>query len=1152
MGKVTVRLPELNVTLRFPEGTTDEQIMAYLDKYLSNPAANPVQTSSLNPMTPAQKFKSLSLLKKMKPAQREAIQLESIRRVQEKQRQQDEGVGQYFLDMMSNIPRNAKEVITGTATAIAMVPALGYKFGKDVWSDVTQAATTDDWSFAETTKDIRKVYNFIDQQFQQLQKEFITKEGKINVKAVTTWIKEHPVDTFLMFGNTGWTAAGKGLSTTARLVERAGVGGEKVASWTNRILSTKRTPLVYEIRPQYKELTDTVLENLPELAKDKEKLTAALEGVPPQEVSAVLRVAAAELTDEAANNVLDVVKQLERADDVRKITFPREYSDNPLTKMLLQESFDYALEKFPKLKQMLVERNVKKSVRQLRYTYDKANFNERNELIAEGLSRLDKLTPAEQDFLVPYLEGRASLLHEPSEQFQEFTNWYKRQVRDIQDDLVQRGKLTPEQIENRIWQPLSKAVGKSVDEIKDEFGDFHPTYVHHDFTHVFGDKTSRYFADTTGKRFKPGFLKRSKGAWNYSENMKKIWPHFAADYVKMKNTEAYLTELTSKYGIKTNISKIKTVEGGLEVDGKLFPDYKIVAPDGILSFYKWKIDLYKEINNAAKDLTFDEAIAEGLSKLKDKLAAKEGVGVSKNKTVYLVPDTVYKELESFGAPAFGSQKIQNVIRLAWDKPTQVWKDLTLGVSPRWLANNIMGDLFISIMEGVGPFEYGRAFRGVYEDLIPKALTNESFFQVMKYNPKLGRTAETGIVKFIDRFIESHPGIKAGARAATKVKNRFSMYTVGSAVETPFLKAVYIQQAKKLAKKQLRKEGRAVTEHALMSKLRAFKNDPNISQQLIRKTFEIVPSGELLNSPFARKYLKRMVPFINFYYWSAQYMSKLPARHPFKVAALDASILFSEKTREDAFKAVFEGQDDLLEEIDTFGLPERFDGLWPLKRDQETGEVHFLDIRSANLFGPMEGLLPPNREAFGMLHPVLKTSMEWVFGGSFYSGRKFISKNAVRFDSYGHPVYEAEAKPNYVNMLLENIPGYRIFENIRAGGKQYAEGTLWAPAPIKDPLTGEIRYPVDGWQQALNFLGIPVKKDDWDEAFRKYIKKRRADVSRQFTAYLTDGYITRQEFNEIMVEVSRNPKVRKRVSAERNAAYKKWRERQEKIQQGVAK
>ena len=351
---------------------------------------------------------------------------------------------------------------------------------------------------------------------------------------------------------------------------------------------------------------------------------------------------------------------------VKTLEFPREYSKDPLTKYIYQKSFDAILDIFPGLKAKLGELKAKKLLNSLRNLYEDATFKERTAIQAEVLEKISALSDEERAIIVPYLEGRAMLVNEPSEQFAAFESWYRDLVSSTQEQLIEKGSLTPAAARERAYQPLAKATGLTTDEVAAELGDFVPVYVHHTFPQRFADKMSIFFAETTGKRYTPGFLKKSKGVAGYSEKLEEVLPKWTAEYIKFKNTEAFLAEFTEKFGIRVNIKDVIAVEGGLQVGDRVYRGYRIVAPDGYPSFYRGKIDFYKEVSRRLENSTFDEAIGSALADILQNME-KTYTGVSRNRIVYLVPEAMTKQLESFA----GSHKAQDIVRLAVDKPTQV-------------------------------------------------------------------------------------------------------------------------------------------------------------------------------------------------------------------------------------------------------------------------------------------------------------------------------------------------------------------------------------------------------------------------------------------------------------------------------------------------
>jgi len=1005
-----------------------------------------------------------------------------------------------------NIPKNMKEITNSFSSLIVGSGMFAYKFGKNLIKDSDRYIATGESDYPETVEQFKPATDLIKAIGYDWQSIFAGETPEEIAKlpagqaltAMTDYIKEvgltktmkyfirdNPVDAMLL-GYSLYRTVGAGTRLSMEGVDALIPKATKFSSKLDEILSTKRTPIIYNIPAE----------------KD---------------------------------GIVSAIKTLE---------FPREYAKDPLTKYIFEKSFDAMLDNFPTLKSSVSEHKAKKLLNTIRNLYEDANFKERASIHAEIFEQVNKLSKEEQAIAVPYLEGRVSLIDEPSEKFVNFENWYRALVKNTETDLIERGKLTLETVKNRMYQPLAKATGQTTEQVIEQFGNFKPVYVHHTFPKIYSEKTGIHFAETTGQRFKPGFLKKSRGATGYSEDLKEILPKWTSEYIKFKNTEAFINEFTSKFGIKVNIKDIKEVEGGLKVGDTLYKDYKIVAPDGYLSFYKQKVDFYKEVSKRMETATFDEAIgdvlsetivskgAAGISKaeklIEDRVAEalttrgfssgetaqminriksgeatetiiketiikkgiaredvenlfqgviKEFVGVSKNKPVYLIPKAMSKELESFAAPFMGSQKAQDVVRLLVDKPTQVWKDSVLSLTPRWVKNNVVGDIIFNTFEGVGPLSYSRAFKTIYKDTIPDELLSASFANVMKYNPKLGSTAQTTIGGLVDSLYKTKV-----VEGIAKIKD--TGYALNTMFEQPFVRALYVKLAREKAISILKSEGLSPNEVNILNKMRAIKGNSELVAPLVSKVQETLPVFNLTGN-WERKYIRRFVPFYNWYKFMIQYSSKLPKNHPFKTVGARGLGEFSENQREETFKEYFPF---MQREIEDNGIPERFGHLWPVG-EIGTKETSFFNARGLNVFTTIEDFA--NLDIINMMSPVIIIPLEQITGKAVFGDRDFKSgEEGIEFTYDGVKYNDFEkVRPPLVDHILSQFPQYSLLKQMLVPARQWDTGTVLNPDPILDPITGEYKYPIDNIEKILNYSGIDKKTLDVREVWNKYQQRK---------------------------------------------------------------
>lgn len=831
---------------------------------------------------------------------------------------------------------------------------------------------------------------------------------------------------------------------------------------------------------------------------------------------------------------------------VGNIQVERHFSKNPLTKGFIQKPFDFAMERYPRLKTHVIRRKGAKITTEMRNYYEQANFNERTLLHKEVFEELEKLSKAEREIIMPLIEGRLHFRKDlPGDvqglvdlskgkagakssfgvasaaprwgrgsknidpaRVREFQEWYGGFQQNIEKGFGLDKNMTRGQLDDVLYKPIEVETGLPREAIKKELGDFTPQYVNHFFPGKATDKRSIHFTDTTGKRVKPGELKKRKGAEGFSEDLTEVLPRAASSYVKWKNNQAFLEEFTQTFGTPVNLKNIKRTAEGLKVGDTLYPNHKIVAPDGNLRFYKGEVDVWKEISKRMDDTTdFDEAFMDVLADAQAGLGdIKKGfTGVSRNMKVWLVPEEAASRLETFARPLV-NQQFQNNVKLFWDTPQQVWKDSVLALSPRWIKNNVMGDIFFNTMEGVGPFSYARGLSGKYKELIPAEVLRASFANVMKYNPRLGKAGETVIGQYLQKFQGLAP-VRAAAKAVDLG------FRINTAVEQPFVRALYVKLARKKAKQLLKEEGLAVNSESIMTKMAEIRDTRKLSDPIVKELKETLPVFNTLGN-FGQKVGRRVSPFLNWYKFMAGYAARLPAKHPFKTVGVRGLGALSEEQREEVFKQYFPF---LTTEINRDGINSRFDGLWPIGKDEETGEGIFFNARGMNPFTTIEDFL--DVKVVNMLSPIIKVAFERSVGVDVFTGQKYDSPELVEINKGGGVKEVENIKPEFFTHLARQFPQFTLLEQTRTPAQQFSTGTVFNPQPKLDPNTGEPKYPIETLDKMLNYMGVDRKTIDVQDWFLKHRDRIKNKVSQTHKNLLFEpGALTLQEHGLILKEI----------------------------------
>lgn len=705
------------------------------------------------------------------------------------------------------------------------------------------------------------------------------------------------------------------------------------------------------------------------------------------------------------------------------------------------------------------------------------------------------------------------------QRMKEFEVWYRGFQKKIENGFKLDKKMTTDQLEDVLYKPIEIETGLSREAIKKELGDFMPVYIHHYFPWKAKDKLGVHFAETTGKRYKPGMLKQRKGAEGYSEDLTEVLPRMASSYVKWKNSQAFLTEFLDTFGFPVNLRNVEAVKEGLKVGDQIYANHKIVAPDGYLRFYKGEIDIWKEITKRMDDLTdFDESLIDTLlnAKLQIGNIQKDFVGATKNVKVYLVPEEAYGKLETMATPVFGTQERQAIVKLGYDLPVRLWKDSVLSITPRWIKNNVMGDIIFNTFEGVGPLSYARGFTGKYKDVMPDRLLEVSFANLMKYNPKLGKAEETLIGQYVSALGETKPAKIASAIVDVG-------YGINTACEQPFVRALYVNIARKKAKELLKADGIPISQEAILTKMIEIKNTPELVKPLIGKVKETLPVFNTLGD-FERKYARRAMPFFNWYKFMIGYGAKLPARHPFKLVGARGLAALTEKEREEAFRQYFPDMTDTIEKEG--GIPRRFDGLWPIGKDAD-GEGIFFNAHGLNPFQTLSDIM--DLRVVSMMSPVIKVGVERSLGIDTFTGRKFDTPYPIEITPDGEVEETEKTLPPLFSHIARQFPQFQLLEQSLIPAGQYSTGTVFNPKPKLDPITGEPKYPIDALDKMLNYMGIDRKTIDVEEWLYGHQESLRAKMRETHKNLLFDpDALSPEEHALILQEILADPKLREQI------------------------
>ena len=615
-------------------------------------------------------------------------------------------------------------------------------------------------------------------------------------------------------------------------------------------------------------------------------------------------------------------------------------------------------------------------------------------------------------------------------------------------------------------------------------------------------------------------LRRSRGslfeAGNYITDIEEAYARRAARAIKMRDTYEMIASVSKKFGRK------------LESADDLLPGESLIAPQFLQAFVKLSIgiedrlgrlvaemsddDMLRAVENLNPDMARQMApdiLAEGIrgalgvdereagalflavSEAMPK-ARRDVLAVSKQGLeLYAVPKIVGDRLTESARWNLGPNA-----RIFWDKPTQLWRAMTLYGRPAWVVNNILGNVVFSKIGGVRLREItrialDRQYR-YYVDELARVYGQGDVLQGWMsssdfYTPQLGVAEET---------LQGRAMAKLEAKGReSRVLKPFRKYADGikrlnTEVENLFRKAGFVEGLRKgdvLRDTHRTARGFWGSKDELQRML-ADGISPEKAQRALDKMQTWFGDYSSM-SPFERQIVRRFIfPFWGFYKHMGKLLVKLPFDYPFKTQVMYAMSIVDRDLRED-YGAV----------------PSWMEGMVPFGPASPDGMQKFLSVSGPNPFNVFMDV------GLGLFHPALKATVEMMTGRDAYTGREFSDPDV--FTPYGSTQrYRIVRGPDGVPVdavpidkvtppvpveLLSQIPQYDWLRSALAGGKPYDTAGLIGSA-TQGPVTsasGEPISPFSGGDLLARSLGATFY--DYDiEGFRARQAQERENALTQ--------------------------------------------------------
>jgi hypothetical protein len=460
--------------------------------------------------------------------------------------------------------------------------------------------------------------------------------------------------------------------------------------------------------------------------------------------------------------------------------------------------------------------------------------------------------------------------------------------------------------------------------------------------------------------------------------------------------------------------------------------------------------------------------------------------------LWAVPKVVADRIDSFHKTRMGN----NLVTLSWDTATQAWRSAVLVGSPRWVVNNLLGNIvFLKmqgakfsdvLMQGISP-----KFRQMMDELVEAAPENvradleTAFFSgTTQFRRHGGRASETRTGQALEAL--SDTPVARGARwygnkvrgANEKLEIAFRRASFKSALERQAatksvgrMKRSFMRSNRKL--EQLMEGGLTQSEaEKALDQVNYFFND------------------YAAGTPIERNIIRRYIaPFYPFYKHVTKLVLTYPATHPARANVLR---MLTEMSRE--FGAELGPMPDWLE------------GAVPIGEGNKPGDTRFVTASGANPFNVL-GDFP--QSLVSATHPVIQMGLERATGRDSFTGQPFTapdvytpfgSDQQFRVDPETmQAVPVDQVTPGFLEQILQQVPQYNVLRDAarviqgEEVGRRYSTGET-----IEDP-TGAPKYPMDFVQQLGKLAGIPTTdynlasyqqrlSDDQQAALRGYLRQ----------------------------------------------------------------
>ena len=607
--------------------------------------------------------------------------------------------------------------------------------------------------------------------------------------------------------------------------------------------------------------------------------------------------------------------------------------------------------------------------------------------------------------------------------------------------------------------------------------------------------------------------------WNYiqdtyEKNPLEAYARRAAHVRRIIETDKFVRDIIDTFGRPIS-----------HMDDYIPDTERIVNVDALKQMYRTRAELDEAVAEAITQgrlRGFDDAESLMGSILKDieiKTPDEVAAALHGGGQLVAVPASVAKQLENYS-----KHQVGNMGRILWDSPMNAWRGAVLAYSPRWLVNNLLGNIVFLKMQGgkltdVLRSAFDKKWQGAFDEVMTRiesadprlrreAVQEGLFSDTQQYTRHLGGAVDSPVGWYMAETMRNRP-LRTRTEKIPGLKKRTfkeTMEHANATIEKHFRRASLMRSVDKVAMEtgMKRQAGVFFRSHQNLQKIASEGLDEVTANRIVDDMNSFM-NDYRKQTAFEKNIVRRYVfPFWSFYKHSAKLMLSYPITHPERAAVLR---MFGEFAQE--------------MDQDSETLPGYMQGAVPVGPGVGEGEERFLTLTGVNPFsGAMRTLEDPTGFA-AMLGPQLKSAMEVATGKDMLTGRPFRSPEfagaygsdqqyPVIYDEAGNPVSVGDeatpVRPGIIEMLGRQFPQYDILRNIGTAAMGQPVGARYDTGETM--MEGEqAKYPSSLATELLGYIGVPMTDFNRTKYQETQLANRRQAL---ITALRQLGYLPQAE------------------------------------------